>query len=184
MKLLVLTDRAQLPLGRSLLSMVTACADAGATHVVVRELDLPDAQRAALVARLAGIPGLSVVAAHRWLPGAWGVHLPDRPSAVPEGRFGVSCHSAAGVRRAAAAGASWATLSPFAESASKPGHGPTLAREDFAGHDIPVLALGGISPANARAAIDAGACGVAVLGAVMRAADPGAVVADLLEAVR
>ena len=38
-RLLVLTDRSQLPLGRSLVATMAACAEAGLTHVVLRELD-------------------------------------------------------------------------------------------------------------------------------------------------
>jgi thiamine monophosphate synthase len=47
-----------------------------------------------------------------------------------------------------------------------------------------VFALGGITAANAAQARAAGAYGVAVMGAVMRADDPGAVVAALLGEVR
>lgn len=46
-----------------------------------------------------------------------------------------------------------------------------------------MLALGGITVANAAAARNAGAHGVAVMGAVMRAPDPAAVVAALLQEV-
>jgi thiamine-phosphate pyrophosphorylase len=53
----------------------------------------------------------------------------------------------------------------------------------FAGHAIPVYALGGIAPGNAAAARAAGAYGVAVMGAVMRAPDPAGVVAALLQEV-
>ncbi len=75
------------------------------------------------------------------------------------------------------------TLSPFAASLSKPGYGPPVDRDAYAGHAIPVLALGGVAPGNAAQARAAGAHGVAVMGAVMRAASPAAVVRRLLEEV-
>lgn len=75
------------------------------------------------------------------------------------------------------------TLSPYAASASKPGDRATLPADAFAGHEVPVLALAGVDAANAADAIAAGAHGVAVMGAVMRADDPAGVVTDLLLAV-
>lgn len=209
-RLLLLTDRSQLPLGRSLLATLRECVPAGATAVVVRELDLAEPQRAALAQEVAAL-GATVISAHTLLPGASGVHLPasdqrgpgdwrgfgdwrgsvaaecpvqgvfsDHNSALQLGR---SCHSGEEVRRAAAEGAAYATLSPYAASASKPGYGPPLPRERFRGHDIPVYALGGITPDNAGGALAAGAHGVAVMGAVMRSADPGGAVARLLAEV-
>jgi thiamine monophosphate synthase len=201
-RLLLLTDRSQLPLGRSLLATLRECVAAGASTVVVRELDLTEPQRAALAAELAAL-GATVISAHTRLPAATGVHLPARPAApcnallpAPQPRsnsaveavtarymHGRSCHSAEEVRRAAAAGAAYATLSPYAVSASKPGYGPPLPSDEFAGHALPVFALGGITPHNARTAVAAGAHGVAVMGAVMRSPDPGATVARLLAEV-
>lgn len=183
-RLLVLTDRAQLPLGRSLQATLEACARAGLTHVVLRELDLADEARAALADRLAG-SGLTVIAARRPVVGATAVHLSagqDPPAAgTPWGR---SCHSAEEVAAAAADGADWVTLSPFARTASKPGYGPPVPADAFAGHPVPVYALGGITtPAHAAQAVGAGAHGVAVMGAVMRSGDPAALVRGLLEAV-
>ena len=180
-RLLVLTDRSQLSLGRCLRAQMAACRDAGLTHVVLRELDLVDPQREQLGADLADL-GLTVVAAHRDLAAAAGRHLAAGQPAVA-GVFGRSCHSPDEVARAAAEGASWATLSPYTVSGSKPGYGPPLPRDAFAGLPLPTFALGGITPGNARAARKSGAHGVAVMGAVMRSADPGAVVAALLEAV-
>jgi thiamine-phosphate pyrophosphorylase len=84
---------------------------------------------------------------------------------------------------AAAEGAAYATLSPYAATPSKPGYGPPLPTTAFAGHPIPVFALGGITPANVAEARAAGAYGVAVMGAVMRADEPAAVVRSLLEAL-
>lgn len=185
-RLLLLTDRSQLPLGRSLVGLVEECVRAGLTHVVVRELDETAVGRAALVAAL-GEVGATVISAHTPLYGASGVHLPADPAAVaPSGvPWGRSCHSATEVRLAAAAGASWVMLSPFAPTASKPGYSPIdpseFARAAAAG--IPVYALGGITPANAVEAIGAGADGLAVMGAVMRAPDPAAVVRELLDVV-
>jgi thiamine-phosphate pyrophosphorylase len=47
----------------------------------------------------------------------------------------------------------------------------------------PVIALGGINPATAPLCVSAGASGVAVMGEVMRAADPQAVVEAILAAI-
>jgi thiamine-phosphate pyrophosphorylase len=182
------------------------CVAAGAGAVVVRELDLPERQRAALVQSVAGL-GVTVIAARTPLPGAVGVHLPasdwrgsgdwrgsvdaecvvhhecsDHNSALQQ-VVGWSCHSGEEVRRAAASWATYATLSPYAASASKPGYGPPVSSGEFAGHDIPVYALGGITPDNAAAAVDAGAHGVAVMGEVMRSPQPGDTIARLLAEV-
>jgi thiamine-phosphate pyrophosphorylase len=182
-RLLLLTDRTQVPEGRSLADVLGAAARAGLTTVLLREIDLPDGERAAL-ADAARTAGLEVVAAHRPVPGCAGVHLPAtaaRP--VVATRWGRSCHSRADAVAAAADGAWWATLSPYATTPSKPNHGPPLPTTAYAGLPLPVYALGGITPRNAAAARAAGAYGVAVMGAVMRADDPGAVVAALLREV-
>jgi len=182
-RLLLLTDRAQLRPGRALTRTVRECADAGLAAVVVREHDLELRLRRALVAHLAEVDGLTVISSRLPDPSAMGVQLAAHQAAVP-GWHGRSCHDVDDVRRAAAEGARYATLSPYAATASKPGHGPPLDADAFARDDgIPVLALGGIDPDNAHAAREAGAHGVAVMGAVMRARDPAGVVARLLEAV-
>ena len=105
--------------------------------------------------------------------GADGVHLPSHriaPSVLKD-RFGshlmigVSCHSLDDVLRAAAEGADYAYLSPIFESASKPGYGPALGVAALAAAvarvKIPVLALGGITQANEKLCMDAGAAGIA-----------------------
>ncbi|WP_183093775.1 thiamine phosphate synthase [Nocardioides stalactiti] len=175
----LLTDRAQLRLGRCLLRTVRECVDAGLESVVVREHDLEQPQRAALVASLAGLPGLTVISSRIPTPAAHGTHLAaDQPTVA--GRFGRSCHDRAAVTRAAAEGARWATLSPYSLSASKPGYGPPLPVGAYADLPLPTFALGGITPGNAVAAVGAGACGVAVMGEVMRAEEPARVVEALL----
>lgn len=190
--LVLLTDRAQLRLGRGLVRTVRECAAAGLRTVVVREHDLALAERTALVARLRAVPGLTVLASRTLVPGAHGVHLaagqpgPGHPG-HPAGATGRSCHDLAEVADAVAAGASYVTLSPFAATASKPGYGPALppatyaaARRLTAGSATRVLALGGVDVRTVATALAAGAHGVAVMGAVMRAADPAAEVAALL----
>lgn len=183
-RVLVLTDRAQLPLGRSLQATLAACADGGLTHVVLRELDLSDDQRGALAERLAA-RGLTVIAARRPVAGATAVHLAADQAPPADGTpWGRSCHSADEVRAAAADEAAWVTLSPFAPTASKPGYGPPVPAHAFADHTVPVYALGGITtPAEAERAVAAGAHGVAVMGALMRAEDPSALARLLLGAV-
>lgn len=184
--LVVLTDRTQLPPGRDLGTLVDALAGTGLTHLLLREHDLPDDARAALAAR-AVAAGLRVWAAHRPVDGCVGVHLPAAaPAAAAAAEplpWGRSCHSADDLRRAAAEGATWATLSPFAPTASKPGHGPPLPASAWRATPLPTLALGGIGPRNAADALAAGAAGLAVMGEVMRAADPAGVVRELVGVV-
>jgi thiamine-phosphate pyrophosphorylase len=121
-----------------------------------------------------------------------GVHLPEgglRPADVRrvlgEGALvGVSAHDGAALAAAAADGADYATLGPFAPT---PGKGPPLAEDAFATMvriaALPVLALGGVNGSNAAHALRAGAHGVAVIRAVTRAADPAAAVRALLDAL-
>jgi thiamine-phosphate pyrophosphorylase len=76
----------------------------------------------------------------------------------------------------------YVTLSPIYPTETKPGYGPALGPKQAAqlAGDTPWLALGGVdSPKRAAECIAAGASGIAVLGAVMRAADPERVVRQL-----
>jgi hypothetical protein len=79
----------------------------------------------------------------------------------------------------------YVTLSPVFPTATKPGYGPALGPAGAArvAGPVPWLALGGIdSPSRAAACAGAGAAGIAVLGAVMRASDPERVVRELATA--
>ncbi|HEY8526256.1 MAG TPA: thiamine phosphate synthase [Acidimicrobiales bacterium] len=98
---------------------------------------------------------------------------------------GRSCHDLDELRAARRHGAAYATLSPVFATRSKPGYGPPLGVEGLAAAcaavpGLPVLALGGVGPGRAAACVDAGAHGVAVMGEVMRADDPAAVVRRLV----
>jgi len=127
--------------------------------------------------------------------GAAGVHLPQgrsvalaREALGDDALIGVSAHSPAEAQTAAAAGADYATLSPIFPTGSKPGYGPALGLAELSrvarAVAMPLVALAGIDAGNARGCIEAGAAGIAVMGGVMRAADPAAATAALVAALR
>jgi thiamine-phosphate pyrophosphorylase len=190
-RVLVLTDRRQLAPGRSMPETVAACVRAGATHVVLRELDLPHEERSALADSLTTIPGLTLIAARSRFRGATGVHLSAAQPSDDAGAalfHGCSCHDESEVRHAVVGGASYGTVSPAAPSESKPGYGPPLGpsgvrRLATSAGSMPVFALGGVTTDNAALFRDAGAHGVAVMGSVMRTESPAALVKDLIAAV-
>ncbi len=196
--ILLITDRHQ---ARAPLEEVAAAAFAGGCRwLLVREKDLPRAERLELartlvslakrhgaLVQVGGEPEIAKAA------GAGGVHLPrgGDPAAArallgPAALIGLSAHDLAEARRAVRRGAGYVTLSPVFESPSKPGYGPALGLAGFGriarALPIPVLALGGITAERLAACLLAGAAGLAVMGEVMRAADPGAEVDRLLRA--
>jgi thiamine-phosphate pyrophosphorylase len=189
--LILLTDRHQA--GRALSEVVAAAVAGGLRLVVVREKDLPLVQRSELAERLRdllGPVGGRVLLAGS-VPGPDGRHLaaadpwPDPWPDRRQGLLGRSCHHRHELAVAAGAGADYATLSPIFPTESKPGYGPALGPRILAGASpLPVYALGGIAtPSQARDCVRAGATGVAVMGALMRAPDPAAVAAGLIAAV-
>ena len=126
--------------------------------------------------------------------GVDGVHLGFDAMSVPDARrllgphafIGVSTHGAAELADAAASGASYAQLAPIFAPRSKPAGRPALgvdALRAAIGLGLPVLAQGGIEAGNACRAIEAGAAGVAVTGAILMDAEPGAAAAALRAAL-
>jgi thiamine-phosphate pyrophosphorylase len=178
--LLVLTDRALC--GRPLTETVAAAVDCGARAIVLREKDLPDAERAHLAddlrVMLEPVGGVLLLAG----PRGDAVHLSasdsfptPRPSLV-----GRSCHSADEVTRAGAERCDYLTVSPVFSTPSKPGYGPALGIHNLgvlATTAPPVYALGGVRPRDVAACVTAGAYGVAAMGPIMR--DPLIVAAYL-----
>lgn len=164
----------------ALVDVVAAAVGGGVRWVVLREKDLPRAERLALAvdlrAILADAGGTLVVAGPDPLDGD-AVHLPAAGPYPPPtvGLVGRSCHDTAELARLTTE--HYATLSPLYETKTKPGYGPVLGpgglSELIAVSPVPVLALGGIeNPDQVHACVEAGAAGVAVLGAIMRADDP------------
>jgi thiamine-phosphate pyrophosphorylase len=198
--LLLITDSAQLRL--PLLEVVTAALNGGCRWVSLREKGLPPARREALLRRLVSLAAArgatamvhgDIAAAAK--TGAAGLHLraaaelAEARAALGRNRLiGVSAHDEAEIAAAAAAGADYVTLSPIFPSRSKPGYGPALGLgrlAEMAGRSpLPVIALGGISASSAGNCVAAGAAGIAVMGEIMRAAEPISATQDLLRALR
>ncbi|NIL39989.1 thiamine phosphate synthase [Salinispora arenicola] len=183
--LVVLTDRRAVR--RPLVEVVADAVAGGARWVVLREKDLPRAERAALAcdlrAVLEPVGGTLVVAGPDPLDGS-AVHLPAAGPYPPprRGLVGRSCHDEAELGRLTVE--DYAVLSPVYPTSTKPGYGPPLRPARLAAliriSPVPVLALGGIETAEqVRECVTAGAAGVVVLGAIMRAESPRVAAAAL-----
>jgi thiamine-phosphate pyrophosphorylase len=119
-----------------------------------------------------------------------GVQLPEKglSAAIVRRTFpsllvGRSCHDRLGLLEAASEGAHWALLSPVAAPLSKASDLPTLGIDGFAELQrecgLPTFALGGIQPSLIPQLLQAGARGVAVIGYVLGASDPGAALREV-----
>lgn len=117
--------------------------------------------------------------------GADGAHLGGDDGSLRAARaalggvalLGASCYDALDRARAAVdAGADYVAFGAFFPSGTKPGarraHPQVLAEAARLG--VPRVAIGGITPANARPLVDAGADLIAVIGGLFDAPDPGA----------
>jgi thiamine-phosphate pyrophosphorylase len=195
---LVITDRHQsrMPLP----ALAEAVFEGGGRWLLLRDKDLARAARLALARHLVEIAApfgarvlVSGDVAVAVEASAAGVHLPRegdpraaRAALGPAALIGVSAHDLGEIERAAAAGADYATLSPIFTSPSKPGYGPALGSgaltEAAAAVAMPVLALGGVTSERVGECLEAGAAGVAVMGAVVGAEDPAAVLEAFLSA--
>lgn len=169
---------------------ITAALDAGWDYVHLRYPDLTLRQVKAIIE---GVPQKyherlklhgHFELVHEFNLG--GLHLNRRcPAAPPQfaGALSASCHNIGDIEAAAKSGRfSYVTLSPVFSSISKQGYNPSLSVEEFAdaltaAGDMPVVALGGITPGNAAAVLDAGFGGYAVLGYLYAAATPDDIIA-------
>jgi len=123
--------------------------------------------------------------------GADGVHLPSsglppaeaRALLGPRALLGVSCHSPGEVLFASRAGADFCVFGPVFATPGKSAQGLEALRASVRAAPIAVLALGGVEPGNARAALETGAVGVACIRSVLGAPDPAAQAALLWKAL-
>ncbi len=130
--------------------------------------------------------------------GAAGVHLGEQDAEIAAARtrlgpgaiIGVSCYdSLPRARQLAAAGADYLAFGAFFPSPTKPNarHATASLLRDAAALGLPRVAIGGITPDNGGALIDAGADLLAVISGVFGAADVRAAArryADLFESMR
>jgi thiamine-phosphate pyrophosphorylase len=197
--LLLVTDRTQarLPLEQ----VVTAACAGGCRWVSVREKDLPADAQVALARRLGPIAQrfgarltLHGDADLARTAGLDGVHLPANGDAAaarailgPDALIGISIHSPPEAAALDPALLDYAIAGPAFATASKPGYGPALSAEGLAAicraAAVPILAIGGIEADNVAEIIAAGVAGIAVMGSVMRAAAPDAVVKQIRAAL-
>jgi thiamine-phosphate pyrophosphorylase len=196
--LLLITDRKQAR--KPLADVLAATFEAGCRWASVREKDLPLPEQIALAQSLLPIArqfGAKLTlhgdATAAQDAGVDGVHLPGgcnaaaaRSTLGADALIGLSVHSP--VDAAATASADYVVAGPAYDTVSKPGYGPALQAAGIAAivarSSVPVIAVGGITADNLPEIIQGGAAGIAVMGGVMRAADPGAEMRDLLAALR
>jgi thiamine-phosphate pyrophosphorylase len=172
--LTLVTDRTRA--GAPLQALLREAARAGLDRVQVREKDLPGRALLELVrALLAAVAGTGTEVFVNARPdvasaaGAHGVQLPERGLPVrdvrrsfPRLRVGASRHSVEGALSAAEQGAHFVVLGPIFATPGKAGRalGLEALREASARVAVPIHAVGGIEPENARAATSAGAEGL------------------------
>ncbi|ARF17332.1 thiamine phosphate synthase [Sporosarcina ureae] len=102
----------------------------------------------------------------------------------PDMWLGVSTHNVQEVRLAQSIGADYIGLGPIYPTSTKPDAsavvGTTLIEEVHAVFpDMPIVAIGGITPSTTGSIIQAGADGVAVVSAIASAKDPHYAASDL-----
>lgn len=199
--LYVITDRA-IGRGRPLDDLVAAAIRGGATVIQLRDkawparLLLEAGRRLMEITRPAGVllivnDRVDVALALD----ADGVHVGPDDIPVAEARrilgprkiVGASAATVGEARQAEADGADYVGVGSLFPTASKPDAGeaigPAALRPIKAAVAIPVVAIGGITHANAADAIRAGADGIAVISAVMAAEDVAGAARRILEAV-
>jgi thiamine-phosphate pyrophosphorylase len=198
--LLLVTDRHQAC--RPLVEVMAAAITAGCRWISLREKDLPEDEQITLARMLAPIAwrnGARLTvhgeAALAKAANVDGVHLSagHDPSAArdllgPDKLIGVSIHTITEAEVIDPATVDYAVAGPTFETASKPGYGPEIGRKGLAeiaaAARVPVLAIGGLNATRAAEVLAAGPKGIAVMGGIMRAADPGREMRALLSVMR
>ena len=198
LRLYTVTDSRHLQ-GRTLLEIVAAALDGGATFVQLRDKDctpaelLAEARALAALCHERGVPfvvddDVEVALA----AGADGVHVGQSDMAArrarallgPDKILGVSAHNAAEALAAQADGADYLGCGAAFVTGTKLDAHPVTAetmRAVTAAVSIPVVAIGGIEESNILQLQGRGLAGVAVVSAIFAAQDPEAASRRLYE---
>lgn len=197
--LLLVTDRRQAR--HSLAEVIGAALGAGCHWVSLREKDLPADEQVPLARTLATMARrhgarltLHGGAELAKLANADGVHLPSGSDSLAARKLlgadalvGLSIHTMTEAAAIDPHVVDYAIAGPAFETPSKPGYGPEVGRpglrEIVSAARVPVLAIGGINAVRVGEVIAAGCAGIAVMGGVMRAADPALEVKALITAL-
>jgi len=188
LRLMVITDPVLLK-GRDAVAVCRAAVQGGATMIQVRWKDGTPAEILELTGALVAALPVPVLVNDRvdiaLAAGAAGAHLGwDDPPLdalrphLPAGfLLGLSVGSPEEAARAPATADYW-SVGPCFATPTKADAGPALGPDGFASlarlapEGTPVVGIGGITSTNARSVIEAGATGVAVIGAVLGASSP------------
>ena len=192
----LVTDRTQTA-GRPLLDVVSAALDGGIRAVQLRERDLPARQllrvaehMRALTWRYRAALLINDRVDIALACDADGVHLPAASFAVSDARallgarrlIGASVHAPGEL--AAATGADFAVIGPIYETPSKQAYGAPLGigelRAARAVTQMPLFAIGGVDARRVAEVRAAGSDGIAVIRAVLAAADPARAASELI----
>lgn len=187
--LLLVTDRQQAL--QPLAVILERAFAAGCRWASIREKDLPPEEQIELLHSLMGLARsyqatltLHGAPALAHAGGADGVHLAAgsdvgtaRALLGSKALIGISIHSAEEAACLDPDLIDYAILGPIFDTASKPGYGPGLGVEGIRAarrvSRVPIVAIGGLTPAFATDVLRAGASGIAAMGGIMRAPDPG-----------
>ncbi len=199
LRLMVITDR-RLAGPRGWLAVVQAALEAGATAVQLRDKEATSAELLGMARELEPLVrrhGALFLVNDRFdvalAAGADGVHLGDDDLPVTAARravprdfvIGRSADTEDAARAAEAAGADYLGVgSVFGTRTKAEVVGEVIGTDQLArvarAVTIPVVGIGGVTPANAARVAAAGAAGIAVVSAVMAARDPASATRELL----
>ncbi len=201
LRLYLITDRHQTG-GRPLLDVVRQSLEGGVRIVQLREKDLSGAELYRLAAELRGLTrefGAGLLINDRLdialAVEADGVHVGIKSLPVAAARrvlgqgkiIGYSAHAVDEALCAQADGADFVTFGPLYHTPSKVAYGEPCGVKKLAEAaallEIPVIALGGISPVNITEALSANIHGIAVISAVLAAPDPRTATATLMKKI-
>lgn len=184
-KLYVITNR-HLCKPKSLLNVAAEILDVGVKAIQLREKDLDDVDLLQLAQPLSEL--CNTYNAHLFINtnskiavdvGASGIHLPDNDVSVDEVKnryahkllVGCSIHTIETAKKREKEGADFITYSPIFHSKSKSTHNPIVGLSNLHSLvnmvNLPVYALGGITPERAIDCLSSGASGVAVMSGIM-----------------